>query len=170
MAKSKIQVDVSGLEKDLTKYFHKTLSHTTGLIADELTETAAYSIEAFYADYAPIHYRRHYFNFQNNSFRRYYSNPHNKNYAGGVELTPDMMRDIYQDPTEEVFDSVYAGFHGVSSAFVAPYTFTATPVMKPSPMGIILNKREEIVKNIDKYVKKGQDAASKEKYSVINAR
>lgn len=170
MAKSKVSVDLNALESDLVKYFHKTLSYTASLIADELTETAAFSIDAFYNDYSPRYYHRHYYNFKNKSFRRYYSNPHGKTYAGGVELTPEMMDSIYQDPVGEVFDMVYSGFHGVSSGYEKPYSFTATPVMKPSPMEIILQKKEEIVKGINKYVQKGQDAASKEKYAVINVR
>lgn len=170
MAKSNVSVDLSALENDLIKYFHKTLSHTAGIIADELTETAAFSIDAFYKDYSPRYYHRHYYNFENRSFRRYYSNPHGKNYSGGVEFTPDMMDDIYKDPVGEVFDMVYAGFHGVSSGYENPNTFTVTPVMKPSPMEIILRKRDEIVKDINKYVQKGQEAAAKEKYAVINVR
>ncbi len=170
MAKSQVKVDLSGLQKDLEKYFNKTLSHTAGLIADELTETAGFSIQEFYRDYSPMYYRRNYYNFQENSFRRYYSNPHNKNYTGGVELTPERMDAIYEDPVGEVFDTVYAGFHGVAAGFENPKSFTVTPVMKPSPMEIILHKRDEIVANIGKYVEKGQNAAAREKYAVLSTR
>ena len=166
----KNKIDLSGLERDLKKYFYKTLSHTASIIADELTEEARFSIDMFYKDYRPLYYHRHYYNFQKNSFKRYYSNPHGKNYAGGVDLTPDRMDDIYRDPVNEVFDMVYAGFHGPSSAFVSPKTFTVTPIMTPSPMDIILKKQEKIAEQIEDYVIKGQNAAAKEKYAVLKTR
>lgn len=155
------------VRKDLTKYMQNVLSGTAAKIRDDLTEEAFNSIKFFYASYTPSYYKRHYYNFLNKSFKKYYANPHNVIYRGGVQLTPEEMDDIYQDPTYEVFDSVYAGFHGVSSMFYAPYSFSVTPVMEPSPMQRILDRRDYIVSHIDDYVLAGINKANKGTYSVI---
>ena len=144
------------LPKEIIEYAQKATAKTAQLIADKMTETAKYAINKFYDDYTPMYYNRHYFNFKNNSFRRYYKNQHSKTFIGGVELTPERMQDVYQDPVREVFDSVYAGFHGVSSMFENPKSFTVTPRMKPSPMEILKKKQENIKKNLDDYINKAQ--------------
>ena len=152
---AKKTVSWNDVEKELRQYCKKVLSNVAGQVRDELTLEAQYAIEDFYNDYNPLYYHRHYWNFYNNSFKKYYSNAHGIIFRGGVELTPQEMSDIYQDSTNEVFDSVYAGFHGVSSMFVSPKSFSVTPRMSPSPMERILDKRDYIIKNVDKYV---QDA------------
>lgn len=157
MAKNKIHIEgLNKLEEKAKKYVQNICRITAGTIRDELTKETASAIAAFYADYTPKYYRRHFYNFQNNSFRKYYSNKHGSVYYGGVKLTPSRMADIYQNPTEEVFDFVYHGFHGVSSGFVSPKTFSVTPVMKPSPLELIYKKKDYIVNNIDKYIKNAQ--------------
>lgn len=152
----------NNLAKQLEQYAIQVCVKAAGLIRDELTETASNAIQAFYADYQPIYYKRHYDNFQKRSFRKYYSNPHNKIITGGVELTPNLMNDYYQDPVQEVFDMVYAGFHGPASAIPIGYStsnyvgfsnhFTPVPQMKPSPMEMILERKEDIVNNINDYI------------------
>lgn len=160
----------SDLEKDLKKYIGNVLSGAAGKIRDDLTDEAFNSIAYFYTSYTPVSYHRHYYNFMEKSFEKYYSNPHGKIYRGGVRLTPEALDDIYQDPTQEVFDSVYAGFHGVSSMFVSPYTFSVTPVMEPSPMERILARRDFIAANIGDYVSYGKNKAKNQSYSVIKVR
>lgn len=142
------------IEKELKQYTNQILANTAGQIRDELTEETLCSIEDFYNDYTPLYYKRHYYNFYNNSFTKYYSNAHGTIFRGGVQLTPELLDDIYQDSTEEVFDSVFAGFHGVSSMFFNPKSFSVTPRMTPSPMERILNKRSYIIDNINDYVKR----------------
>ena len=170
MASANKQVSLKDLKADITKYVGAVMSGTAGRIRDELTNEAALSIAKFYNDYDPIYYHRHYYNFTKNSFEKYYVNAHGNIYHGGVRLTPEKMDDIYQDPTQEVFDSVYAGFHGVSSMFETPYSFTVTRVMKPSPMELIYKKRDDIVRNIDKYLAYGKEKAKKQSYSTITVR
>lgn len=159
MAKSKI--DISGLEDYIKKKVQEIGRITAGKIRDDLTEEAKIAIQAFYDDYSPKYYHRHYYNFKKNSFKKYYANPHNKIYYGGVELTPEALDDLYQDNTEQVFDSVYAGFHGVASMIgegyysigQTPQKFALVPRrMSPSPMQRLLDKRDYIEKNIQDYL------------------
>lgn len=140
------------IEKMINDYGKKVCSKMAGLIRDELTETAQNAIAAFYNDYDPKYYSRHYTNFQKRSFRKYYSNPHNKIFTGGVELTPGLLEEYYQEDADVVFDSVYAGFHGPMGYDVNPSKKQILPHrMQPSPMDMILDKREEILDNVDYY-------------------
>lgn len=154
---AKKSVSWNDVKDEIRQYCKKVLSNVAGQIRDELTQEAQYAIEDFYNDYNPLYYHRHYWNFYNNSFKKYYSNPHGVIFRGGVELTPQDMSDIYQDPIQEVFDSVYAGFHGVSSMFVSPKSFSITPCMSPSPMKRLLDKRDQIIADIDDYVERAID-------------
>ena len=158
------------IKSDLKKYLGAYLSGTAGKIRDELTQEAHDAIELFYASYTPVSYRRHYYNFRTKSFEKYYSNAHGTVFRGGVTLTPDKMDDIYQDPTLEVFDSVYAGFHGVAAMFVSPKSFFVTPHMDPSPIEMIYAKQRYISRHIEEYTKAGLAKAKKQKYSVIEVR
>lgn len=166
MAK-KNNVSWNDVKKDLKKYIGNVLSGAAGRIRDDLTEEAFNSIVQFYTSYTPVSYHRHYYNFMEKSFEKYYSNPHGKIYRGGVRLTPEMMDDIYQDSTQEVFDSVYAGFHGVSSMFETPKSFTVTPVMSPSPMEKVLERRDYIAMHIDDYIQAGVSKANNGNYKIL---
>lgn len=160
------KVDVSSLKDYLEKYAKEVGRITAADIRDELTDAAFNAIVKFYESYSPRSYRRHYYNFLEKSFRKYYSNAHGTIYRGGVEFTPQLMDDIYQSSsgyspaqvTEQVFDTVYAGFHGVASTQIYPGSAPrySPPVMRPSPMELILSKRDEIEDNLDKYIQKAQ--------------
>lgn len=156
-SKTKSWADV---EKEARRYVGKVLSSAAGKIRDDLTQEAFDSIAYFYTSWSPKYYHRHYYNFMEQSFEKYYSNPHGTIYRGGVKLTPESMDDIYQDPTQEVFDAVYHGFHGVSSMFVDPRTFSVTPVMEPSPLERILARRDYIAEHIDEYIDYGRKKAN----------
>jgi len=158
-----MSVDISALDEQIKNYVNSVASKTAGIIADDLTDEASSSISDFYNDYEPKYYRRHYYNLKENGFRRYYRNPHNTIFYGGVELTPEKMDDLYNAPPEQVFNTVMDGFHGVASmissgnadmGFVRQTTFV--PRMIPSPMDMLLDKRQYIEKNIDKYIEKAQ--------------
>lgn len=163
---SNSKVDVSGLKDYLEKYSKEVGRITAASIRDELTDTAFYAIVQFYEDYSPKSYHRHFYNFLEKSFRKYYSNAHGNIFRGGVEFTPQLMDDIYQSSkgyssaqvTEQVFDTVYAGFHGVASTQIYPGDSPRyiPPVMRPSPMELIMEKRDEIEDNLDKYIQKAQ--------------
>ena len=176
MTKVKVKIDISGLEKKLNKYVQNVCRVAAGKIRDDLNEEAITAIAKFYTSYSPKHYKRHYYNFMDNSFQKYYANPHNKIYYGGVKLTPELMDDIYQADTQQVFDTVYAGFHGPASMIgignshpdiygvekfynhpLGDYTINVPARMWPSPMQRLLDKKNEIIYNIQDYI----DYASK---------
>lgn len=153
------QIDISSLSAYLEQYTKNILRITAASIRDELAETASSSLVAFYEHYTPRYYKRHYYNFLEYSYKKYYSNPHGTVYRGGIELTPDVMKNIYTIDTEQVFDTVFAGFHGVASTHMYPegtaHQFVP-PRMSPSPMEIILNKQKNIKNNIQQYILKAQ--------------
>lgn len=152
-------IDLSGLEKTLMEYGNERLRQTAGKIRDTLYEEGKLAIEEFYNSYNPVFYRRHYYNFYNKSFKKYYSNAHGTVYRGGIELTPQNMDSIYQDPVEEVFDTVYAGLHGPAGAITTGYASIGgiprnfSPVHRTnSPMERLLKKRDEIIDNLGDYL------------------
>lgn len=159
MSKSKTSVDLGALEQDLRKYANAVARNAASAVADELMTEADNVIQEFYADYTPQYYQRHFYNFENNSYLRYYSNPHNTIFRGGVELTPDALDNIYNYPGSGVFASVYAGYHGLPLG--------STPVMFPSPMNRLYMKQEEIIKNIDQYIDAAKSMASRESYQIL---
>lgn len=154
------QVNIKPLTDYLNKYTKEVSRKTAGLIRDELADTATSAIAEFYEHYTPKHYHRHYYNFKKNSFQKYYSNPHGTVYRGGIELTPDLMDDIYSSPTYQVFDTVYAGFHGIASTHIYPRNTEhqfVPPRMIPSPMEIILKKQKKIQANMQHYITQTQN-------------
>lgn len=168
-SKIKIEFDLGTLKQDLKKYSDSICRNVASEIADELTEDTTFAIGAFYSDYSPDVYVRHYYNFMNKSYRRYYSNPHNKIFRGGVEFTPNQMDNIYQSKRygsnttiEEVFGSVIeAGSHG-------PELYTKVPPMKKSPMEMVINDRDNIIDKIDEYIDRAKVKARNEHYTVLS--
>lgn len=170
----KTKVTISkDLIKDLKKYSEKFCVGMATQVRDDLTEQTVFAIGKFYMDYKPKYYKRHYYNFMDNSYKKYYSNPHGHIIRGGVELSYMFMDDIYQDDTEEVFDFVYHGFHGVASAFDKQNNpiagkRTIPSVMKPSPLDIIYNRRKYIISNINEFTNKAYEKAKSYNYDTLN--
>lgn len=153
----------SEIEKIATKYANRVCSAAAGKIRDDLFKEAKSAILAFYQSYNPNYYHRHYKNFENNSFRKYYNNKHNSVFYGGVELTPQNLDDVYQDKKEEVFDTVFAGFHGPAGMFYTPKTFSLIPPrMIPSPRQLLLDKQKKILKQKGSYIAYGKKVAGRE--------
>lgn len=148
------------IKDDMEKYKNTLGRSLAGQFRDELTLAATNAMGAFYGDYSPKKYKRHYYNFMENSFRPYYSNPHNTIFRGGVELTPSAMDSIYDEPVELVFNDVFElGYHG-------PQEF-APAQMSPSPLRIVLDKQEYIHKNPMKYIEKAKKVADGGSYKVL---
>lgn len=148
------------IKDDMEKYKNTLGRSLAGQFRDELTLTATNAMGAFYGDYPAKKYKRHYYNFMENSFRSYYSNPHNTIFRGGVELTPSAMDSIYDEPVEIVFNDVFElGYHG-------PQDF-APAQMSPSPLRIVLDKQNEIYKNPMKYIDKAKKVADGGNYTVL---
>jgi hypothetical protein len=153
------------IEKQIEKYARRTCSAAAGKVRDELYKTAQTVISDFYNHYDPKYYRRHYWNFEENSFTKYYDDHGGKSVIyGGIKLTPQSLKNIYEEKnTQEVFDSVFAGFHGVASMFYTPKKFsTIPPRMIPSPRQLLLDKQREIIENQDEYIAYGKSVASRE--------
>lgn len=170
MKKNKVTISMN-LEKELDDYLTEFSVGMAAFVRDEMHECTKHAIDAFYNNYRPknkepLFYNRNYYNFRNNSFSKYYENKHGKIIRGGVELTPGNMDDIYRADTDYVFNLVYAGYHG--SVWTLPNEIkNVPPVMNPGPLEILLNRRDEIVKNIDSYKSYGLNRASNKNYLCI---
>ena len=148
------------IRNDMEKYKNTLGRSLAGQFRDELTLAATNAMGAFYGDYTPKRYKRHYYNFMENAFRKYYSNPHNTIFRGGVELTPGALDDIYGEEVEIVFDDVFEfGFHG-------PSEFAPARMDRP-PLRRVYDKQEEIYKNPKKYIDKAKKAAEGGNYTVL---
>ena len=170
------------LYDDLKKYGKNFCIGMATQVRDDLTKSAAVAVESFYQDYRPFYYQRNYYNFRKKSFKKFYENKHQQIIRGGVELSPEHMDSLYQDPVSEVFDMFYAGYHGVASGFggvginrqtgaiteYEPYSFTPVPIMRPSPLEIIQEYRDTIINHIDWYADRyGYTRASHDTYDTL---
>ena len=157
MAKKK-NISWSDVEKDLKKYTHNVLYNAAKKVQEELTDEAMWAIADFYQDYTPKFYKRHYYNFMDNSYEKYYSNAHGNIYRGGVRLTPDNMDELYNYPAKNVFETVYDGWHGL------PNEWSPTEQMTPSPMEKLLERQQKIIENPHKYIEDAKKIANKDSY------
>lgn len=124
----KIEMNLSDFESQILKDLNsdiKLMSHTVSSnlarkISDEMAQEYQYVIDRFYSEYNPEYYVRHSERGMNpglnKTFRKYYKNPHNTIYYGGIEITSDNMYDDYRDPKEKVLSSFLNGYHGRPSA------------------------------------------------------
>lgn len=159
---AKKRIDLSDFKKRTEEYCRNVCRTVAGRIRDELTEETMYSIAAFYTDYSPSKYHRHYYNFMDKSYKKYYSNAHNNIYRGGVEFTPDAMDDIYTKypvhsySPAEVFSSVVeSGIHGPELLYKSDGSVlknVLAPQMDESPMEMVMKKKDKILDNINEYI------------------
>lgn len=152
---------------DLKNYGSSICVSLATQVRDEMFETAKGAIDDFYEHYPnPIKYNRNKYNFKKKSFIKYYKNPHNTIVRGGIELTPDKIDNIYGvDPTY-VFDLVYSGHHGNVEAF--PHSiYNIPPVMSPSPMEILEDKKQYIIDHIGNYKNIALQNARRGNYSTF---
>ena len=148
------------LSKEIEQYSRDIAKQLAIETRENLYKIAFKAISAFYSDYSPIYYKRHRpisYNLRK-SYRKFYANPHNTIYRGGVELSSEWMDDLYRADTDYVFNLVYAGYHG--NILMLPWEKedrdgppfgtlkNIPPIMSPSPLEIILNARDNMVKNM----------------------
>lgn len=134
--------------KELEQYGINICRTAAKIVAKELVETAKTAIELFYADYSPIKYKRQYYNFRNNSFKKYYKKIGNNIFTGGIELTPESMDNIYNYPAPAVHRMVFnKGMHGPNYNYFVPN-------MSPTPLEILIQKRDYIYDHGEDYIKK----------------
>lgn len=111
---------INTLEDDVKKLSHALSSNLAHKISDEMAQEYQYVIERFYAEYEPESYERHsargLMPGLNKTFKKYYKNPHNVIYYGGIEIDSEKMYNDYHDSKDEVLDSFLAGYHGRPSA------------------------------------------------------
>ena len=100
---------MDALKSDMNMLRHALSSNLAHKISDEMAEEYQYVIERFYSEYSPKHYVRHSDRGMtpglNKTFKKYYKNPHNTIYYGGIEITSENMYDDYRDSKEKVLSS-----------------------------------------------------------------
>ena len=113
---------MDALKNDVNMLSHALSSNLAHKISDEMAEEYQYVIERFYGEYSPEYYVRHSERGMmpglNKTFKKYYRNPHNTVYYGGIEITSENMYNDYHDSKEKVLSSFLDGYHGRPSAGV----------------------------------------------------
>lgn len=113
---------MDALKSDMKMLRHSLSSSLAHKISDEMAEEYQYIIERFYSEYTPQYYIRHADRGMKpglqKTFRKYYKNPHNTIYYGGIEIFSDNMYDDYRDSKDKVLTSFLNGYHGRPSAGV----------------------------------------------------
>ena len=174
-------MSLADIEEYAEQYSKRVLSAAGAKIRDEMFKVAKTAIVQFYKSYPkngePLYYHRYYKNFMaypgdikknEKAFRKIYDNKHGNIVYAGIELTPSLMDPVYGSrkrptPTQEVVDTVFAGFHGPAGMFYEPKTFsTIPPRMVPSPRQQLLDKRQEIIDHQGKYLSYGKRVAKRE--------
>ena len=144
--------NMDGLKKVIENKAREKVQKGVSKIADELTVTALTSVMGFYGHYTPISYKRH--GGLYSSFRRFYRNPHNTIYYGGVEILPSAGD--YKVSGDYITELAYSGHHGNIEALggiaypnrpIKNYP----PVMPLSPGEILERKKESIIAHIGDY-------------------
>lgn len=118
---TKIKMDfMDALENDVKMLGHALSSSLAHKISDEMAQEYQYVIDRFYSEYNPEYYKRHSERGMKpglqKTFKKYYKNPHNTIYYGGIEITSDNMYDDYHDSKDDVLGSFLNGYHGRPSA------------------------------------------------------
>ena len=111
---------IDTLKSDVKMLSHALSSSLAHKISDEMAQEYQYVIDRFYGEYNPEYYARHSERGMKpgleKTFKKYYKNPHNTIYYGGIEITSDNMYDDYHDSKEKVLSSFLNGYHGRPSA------------------------------------------------------
>lgn len=141
MQVEKIELDfINTLENDIRMLSHSLSSNLAHKISDEMAEEYEYVIERFYGEYKPEHYKRHsdrgLVPGLTKTYKKYYKNPHNVIYYGGIEISSDKMYNDYHDSKDEVLESFLEGYHGRPSARIESSLL---------PYQHMLNFREELI-------------------------
>ena len=149
-------VKITGFKEALTNILRNKTRIATSKIANELTEFTNHAILGFYDHYQPTRYKRQ--GGLSGAFARYYRNPHNTIYHGGVEILPSKgsytgWREHHKIGVDSSFITqlaIFNGMHGNVAAFPHP-PLNIPQKMLPTPYKLITKKRDDIVKNIDSY-------------------
>ena len=111
---------IDALKNDVSMLSHALSSNLAHKISNDMAEEYQCVIERFYSEYNPEYYVRHSERGMmpglNKTFKKYYKNPHNTIYYGGIEITSENMYGDYHDSKERVLTSFLDGYHGRPSA------------------------------------------------------
>ena len=157
---------MDALKNDVNMLSHALSSNLAHKISDEMAEEYQYVIDRFYSEYDPEYYVRHSERGMkpglNKTFKKYYKNPHNTIYYGGIEITSDNMYDDYRDPKEKVLNSFLNGYHGRPSAHIKSSLL---------PYKYMLKVRERLIRDIrspnSKLLSHAKDEAKSAPYRLI---
>jgi len=175
--KTKIEIK-DDLKRELKDFAKQVCVGAAAYTRDALTDAAYEVFERFYCSYTPrdgsinttyewkfytpdgvpFSYHRTY-NILLNGINKFYENKHGKIIRGGVELSPESMKDLYNIPTIDVFNHIIEGYHGLPSQ--------GLPIMKPSPNEIINNKQQELINNLGSCSDAGINRAKKRNYAYL---
>lgn len=164
--------------EDIKQYEINANRHLGKMITDILAEEAHCAIKDFYTSYHPKYYVRNY-NFWK-SYKKVHRVKGNTRIAGVELLVDDFPNDYskqsgntrfssykYANP-EDVFWRVYGfGLHGIASLQINSDGEFRAPTMSPSPYKRIIDKRDEIIKNQNKYKELAYAKAEKDKYNIL---
>ena len=145
----KINFDINSIEEKLKRYSKEIAKNMAIEVRERLYEEAISCILIYYSGWEPEYYKRHYYNLTIDSYEKYYSNPHNTVYRGGVKLSPNGMSDIYRLSTQEVFNmGWFTGehYHGIKGV---PGVKIIDHITSPTPYELLEKKKQEILDNID---------------------
>lgn len=125
---------IDALKSDVKMLSHSLSSNLAHKISDEMANEYQYVIDRFYSEYDPEYYVRHSARGMRpgleKTFKKYYKNPHNTIYYGGIEITSDNMYDDYHDSKEKVLGSFLSGYHGRPSAGIESSIFPYKHMLK----------------------------------------
>lgn len=162
--KSQISRDLNSDMKLMSHTISSSLAHK---ISDEMAQEYQYVIDRFYSEYNPKRYVRHSKRGMepglNKTFKKYYKNPHNAIYYGGIEITSDDMYDDYRDPKEKVLSSFLNGYHGRPSAGIESSLLPYRHMLKFREH--LVNEIERPNSNLFSYAK---NKATKLPYKIIS--
>ena len=165
---AKKNIILTDLAKEIEQFSRDVARELAIDTREQLVKEASLAINKFYSHYTPEHYHRHLPIGKNikKSFRKYYANAHNYVYSGGIEISSDWMNDIYRADKDYVFNLIYAGYHGNVAMF--PFQVNLVPpIMSPSPLDIILDKRDELIKGVQNNANKIASQINKSGYKFI---
>lgn len=159
----KISID-KGLLDDLDKYAKAIAKECAVSVRDELYFTMQSAMAYFYGSYTPIVYKRT--GNMDNSYKKYYKNPHGNIYYGGVQIDPAFIDDVYALGKETVFDYViFRGIHGYPDQKVRGVPI---PRMLPTPIDRVLQRKADIQANLDTIVTFAKQYASSLSYQYLS--
>lgn len=141
------QSEFSKIAASVKDYVDKVGIEASRMIAADLNNEANIAIQIFYRSYTPKVYERNYYNFMDNSHKGF-TQKRLGVYEGGVELDASFLDDIYEDPVDTVFKNVFEGYHG-DPVYHEKFNI---PRMMPTPMEMIFERRDEIVRSYLAYI------------------